>query len=158
MPRPQISLAALLVGVLVAGLELPLFLAVWREMDEPEPFPLPTAIWFKAAAFVTWAGTAWIMAMLVEKYVRAKARTAQPSQPLVMKLRTRVIGALRPGTIRIKVGIGHGMLDGGMENDVPADLIPPDLQAPNSEFFVAYGPDQEMIITRLDAVDGASAK
>jgi len=151
MARPQVSLAALLVGVLVAGLELPLVLAVWAQAGELPPMMPGAAGLLRFGAVLTWAGTAWIMAMLFEKYVRAKARTAQPAQPLVVKLRTRVIGALRPGTIRIKVGIGHGMLDGGMENDVPADLIPPDLQAPNSEFFVAYGPNQEMIITRLDA-------
>jgi hypothetical protein len=34
------------------------------------------------------------------------------------------------------VGPGMGMMDGGIEQDIPVDLIPEDLRTPNSEFLI----------------------
>ena len=150
MPRPQISLAALLVAVLTAGVLWPLVLAICFETDELAMMPGAAGI-LRGAAVLTWAVAVVIIGWLAERYVRAKALARQPPKVHEMRFRTRVIAALRPGTIRIWVGIGDGLADGGWENDVPAALIPRHLQAPNSEFYVAYGPNHEMIITRLDA-------
>jgi len=66
-----------------------------------------------------------------------------------MKLPTRVIGCVEAGTLRIKVGVGIGMLDGGMEMNVPVEAIPPDLRMPNSQFLVSFAPDKSLIVERI---------
>jgi hypothetical protein len=53
-----------------------------------------------------------------------------------IRILVRVIGVLSPGYVRVIVGPGLGMMDGGREQDYPAELIPSDLRVPNAEFFV----------------------
>lgn len=48
----------------------------------------------------------------------------------------RVLGPASPGFLRVIIGPGIGMLDGGLEIDLPVNQIPEDLRLPNSEFMV----------------------
>jgi hypothetical protein len=53
-----------------------------------------------------------------------------------LKIRARVLACLRPGYLTVIVGYGYGMLDGGIHNEIPMDIVPFDLRMPNSEFTV----------------------
>ncbi len=53
-----------------------------------------------------------------------------------IRILVRVIGCLEPGTIRVIVGPGFGMLDGGSEQTWPIDQVPADLRLPNAEFYL----------------------
>lgn len=50
-------------------------------------------------------------------------------------VRGRVIDCLAPGFVRVILGYGIGMLDGGVEVDLQASIFPPALRFPNSEFI-----------------------
>jgi hypothetical protein len=54
----------------------------------------------------------------------------------ILKAPGKVLACLRPGNLRVFVGYGLGMADGGILHDVPMDLVPFDLRMPNSEFTV----------------------
>jgi hypothetical protein len=49
----------------------------------------------------------------------------------------RVVGCLSPGFVRVVVGPGVGMLDGGSEQDWPDAWVPASARRPNGEFWVA---------------------
>jgi hypothetical protein len=67
-----------------------------------------------------------------------------------VRFRSRVIGCLRDGFITVIVGPSIGLLDGGFTTGLPAELIPPDLRMPNSEFLLHVDPtSQESILERL---------
>jgi hypothetical protein len=46
----------------------------------------------------------------------------------------RVIDCLRAGWVAVLLWPGQGFEDGGIPIDIPADLVPVDLQFPNKEF------------------------
>jgi hypothetical protein len=54
----------------------------------------------------------------------------------ILKSPARVLACLRPGYLRVIVHPGVGLADGGIQTDVPMDLIPFDLRMPNSEFIL----------------------
>lgn len=49
----------------------------------------------------------------------------------------KVIGGLSPGFLRVVIGRGQGMMDGGSEQDWPEQWIPPEERRPNGEFWVS---------------------
>jgi hypothetical protein len=67
------------------------------------------------------------------------------------KIHAKVIGALHPGQVTVRVGTGIGMLDGGLDRDLPIDLIPIELRIPNSEFMLVYDTAKELVaIERIE--------
>ena len=44
--------------------------------------------------------------------------------------------------LRVLVGAGIGMMDGGVETDIPIEQVPEDLRTPNSTFGVLFRPDR----------------
>jgi hypothetical protein len=54
-----------------------------------------------------------------------------------MGVLVRVIASLSPGTWRVIVGPGVGMLDGGAEQDWPEEWVPPSARRPNGEFWIS---------------------
>jgi hypothetical protein len=54
----------------------------------------------------------------------------------ILKAPAKVLACIRPGYLKVFVGHGLGMADGGIPHDVPMDLVPFDLRMPNSEFTV----------------------
>jgi len=56
----------------------------------------------------------------------------------LFRTRVRVIGIVEHGAIRVIVGPGDGMLDGGSEQSWPIDDVPSDLRFPNTEFFLTH--------------------
>jgi len=53
-------------------------------------------------------------------------------------IHAKVIGALHPGQVTVRIGTGSGMLDGGIDREVPIDLIPIELRMPDSEFMLLF--------------------
>lgn len=58
------------------------------------------------------------------------------NSPTILKTRARVLGYVSPNYLRIIMAPGVGLADGGIHNDLPLELVPPELRIPNSEFFV----------------------
>ena len=56
--------------------------------------------------------------------------------PIRLKAHARVLGHVSPNYLRIIIAPGVGLADGGIHNDLPLELVPPDLRIPNAEFFV----------------------
>lgn len=54
-----------------------------------------------------------------------------------MKTLVRVIGCLSPGFVRVMVGPGVGLLDGGSEQDWPEEWVPAHARFPNREFHIS---------------------
>jgi hypothetical protein len=61
-----------------------------------------------------------------------------PNEDGSYKIHAKVIGALHPEQITVRVGTGIGMLDFGVDREVPIELIPLELRIPNSEFMLVY--------------------
>jgi hypothetical protein len=53
--------------------------------------------------------------------------------------------------LRVIVGVGIGMMDGGVETDLPIGQVPEDLRAPNSEFGVVIRGDRTIEVVPPDA-------
>ncbi|WP_165252511.1 hypothetical protein [Paludisphaera soli] len=49
-----------------------------------------------------------------------------------------VIACLAPGQVRIVALPGVGLVDGGIEADIPAHSVPPELRMPNSRLWVQF--------------------
>lgn len=62
----------------------------------------------------------------------------------VLWLRTKVIGCLLPGQLRVNMGYDLGMMDFGHEIEIPIESVPPNLRLPNSEFWLRFD-DEEVI-------------
>lgn len=60
------------------------------------------------------------------------------------KIHAKVIGALHPGQVTVRIGTGMGMLDFGLDREVPIELIPLELRIPNSEFMLLYDTKKEL--------------
>lgn len=58
-------------------------------------------------------------------------------------IHAKVIGALHPGLVTVRIGTGSGMLNGGIDLDVPIELIPIELRMPNSEFMLIFDATQK---------------
>lgn len=56
--------------------------------------------------------------------------------PNILKAPAVVLGYLNPNYLRVIVLPGVGMVDGGVQHDLPLDIVPLDLRMPNSEFTV----------------------
>ena len=52
------------------------------------------------------------------------------------RISASVIGCLRPGWIKLRVGDGIGLLDGGIDVEVPVHLVPHHLRMPNSRLVL----------------------
>src|SRR5262245_43468186 len=63
----------------------------------------------------------------------------------------RVIGIMGADSIRVIVGPGVGLMDGGSHQTWPLDSVPPDLRFPNSEFFLLSHTANGQRIERIDA-------
>ncbi len=63
-----------------------------------------------------------------------KRRDTETTGPI--RIPVRVIGCFEKDTIRVIVGPGIGLLDGGSEQTWPIESVPADLRFPNSEFFL----------------------
>ncbi|MDY6785290.1 MAG: hypothetical protein SW833_22540 [Cyanobacteriota bacterium] len=57
-----------------------------------------------------------------------------------------VLGCLQVGYLRMIVGYEYGFLEGGVEWDIPMDLIPVQLRMPNSKLRLIYDRSQDKII------------
>jgi len=62
------------------------------------------------------------------------------------RIPARVMMSPRPGSIRVLIGPGMGMLDGGAPRDIPMEIIPPELRTPNTEFTLVRDPGDEDFI------------
>ncbi len=56
--------------------------------------------------------------------------------PMILRAPARVLGYVRPNYLRVIVLPGVGMVDGGVQHDLPLEIVPPDLRMPNSQFIV----------------------
>jgi hypothetical protein len=56
--------------------------------------------------------------------------------PKIIKAPAVVLGSLNPNYIRVIVLPRVGMVDGGVQHDLPLEIVPPDLRMPNTEFMV----------------------
>jgi hypothetical protein len=56
--------------------------------------------------------------------------------PKILKAPAIVLGYVSPNYLRVVVMPGVGMVDGGIQHDLPLEIVPPDLRMPNSEFTV----------------------
>jgi hypothetical protein len=65
-----------------------------------------------------------------------RRRQTQGGVPPAPRVLVRVIGCLSPGFVRVVVGPGVGMLDGGLEQDWPDAWVPAPARRPNGEFWV----------------------
>ena len=54
-----------------------------------------------------------------------------------LRLTARVVGLLNHNEIRVLVGPGVGLLDGGIHQTWPVDRVPEELRFPNAEFWVS---------------------
>lgn len=52
----------------------------------------------------------------------------------ILKIPGKVLACLSPGYLRVLLGHGLDMAEGGIPHDVPIELVPLDLRMPNSEF------------------------
>lgn len=59
-------------------------------------------------------------------------------RPEPSSIHAKVIGAFVPGYVRVCIGTGMGMMDGGKDIEVPIEQIPVDLRMPNSEFMLLF--------------------
>ena len=53
-------------------------------------------------------------------------------------IHAKVIGALHRDQVTVRIGTGSGMLNGGIDMDIPIELIPIELRIPNSEFMLVF--------------------
>jgi hypothetical protein len=61
---------------------------------------------------------------------------SEEALPKILKAPARVLGYVRPNYLRVIVLPGVGMVDGGIQHDLPLEIVPPDLRMPNTEFIV----------------------
>ncbi len=56
----------------------------------------------------------------------------------ICRIHGRVVACISPGFVKVLVGPGVGLLDGGIPTDVPEHIIPADLRFPNREFILIF--------------------
>ena len=67
---------------------------------------------------------------------RLKEDRELPHRSTPIRVAVRVIDTLTRDSIRVVVGPGMGMLDGGSEQTWPLSKVPTDLRSPNTEFWL----------------------
>jgi hypothetical protein len=93
----------------------------------------------------------WIRRLFESLNEKTTRRQPPPTlRPEPKSIHTKVIGAFVPGHVRVCMGYGVGMLDGGVDIEVPIEHIPLDLRVPNSEFMLQF--DAEHKITGIERI------
>ena len=72
-----------------------------------------------------------------EEFACIVASASQGTAPTSQGMSVRVIGLLSPGSVRVIVGPGVGLLDGGSEREWPLEWVPASARRPNGEFRIA---------------------
>lgn len=54
------------------------------------------------------------------------------------RIHGRVMACISPCFVKVLVGPGVGLLDGGIPTDIPEHIIPADLRFPNREFILVF--------------------
>lgn len=62
---------------------------------------------------------------------------SQGTAPTSQGISVRVIGLMSPGSVRVVVGQGVGLLDGGNEQTWPIEWVPASARRPNGEFRIS---------------------
>ena len=72
-----------------------------------------------------------------EEFASIVASASQGTAPTSQGISVRVIGLMSPGSVRVVVGQGVGLLDGGNEQTWPIEWVPASARRPNGEFRIS---------------------
>jgi len=73
---------------------------------------------------------------------------------MIRKIRAKVVGSLRTGYLTVTVGYDIGMMDGGYNTEIPADIVPPELRMPNSCLMLVMNSDSKRWVAAESYTDG----